>query len=166
MAWRHVSTLVWLLLWWWLLIRGATQTLALVPEVPLDRQLATQKVLNAVYGEASSDVWKERRIQALDVSTADGETLAMPDHMTVYGELGLDALVTLLDAVGVEEGDSFLDIGSGDFMLVAGAAMLFAEDLTVSRGVEILPTLYQRSLAFQQAVEQQASQSGVAMGKT
>ena len=50
MAWRHVSTLVWLLLWWWLLIRGATQTLALVPEVPLDRQLATQKVLLAARG--------------------------------------------------------------------------------------------------------------------
>lgn len=139
---------------------------ALVPEVPFDRKVATQKVLGSVYGDSTSALRNERRAQALEASTSDGKTLALPEHMTTYGELGIDALVTLMDAVGVQKTDRFLDIGSGDFMLVAGAALLFAEDLQVARGVEILPSFYERSLTFQKAVEEEAAQAGVAIGKT
>ena len=139
---------------------------ALVPEVPFDRKVATQKVLGSVYGDSTSALRNERRAQALEASTSDGKTLALPEHMTTYGELGIDALVTLMDAMGVQKTDRFLDIGSGDFMLVAGAALLFAEDLQVARGVEILPSFYERSLTFQKAVEEEAAQAGVAIGKT
>ena len=51
--------------------------------------------------------------------------------------MGIDALVTILDAVGVEENEKYLDLGAWDGMLVTGAAMLLAKYLDVSRGVEI-----------------------------
>eukprot|EP00536_Pseudo-nitzschia_multiseries_P003589 jgi/Psemu1/64210/estExt_Genemark1.C_560087 len=72
----------------------------------------------------------------------------IPQHELVYGELGIEALATILDAVGVREGDVFLDIGSGDGLLVVGAALLYPDYLKAARGIEIVPELYQRSLEF------------------
>lgn len=143
----------------------------IAPEVSAERVASTQTVLNRVFGGGigggnEDDDWDERRRQALDVSTSDGVRMAMPNHMTVYGELGIDALVTLLDAVGVEEGDEFLDIGSGDGMLVTGAALLFSEHLKASRGIEILPSLYQRSLKFQQQTERLAGRESLSFCHT
>lgn len=144
-------------------------THGLAPEVSPQRISSTQKVVNEVYGGASSEssaTWQERRQKALEVSSADGTLLEMPQHMTVYGELGLDALVTILDAVGVEKGDRFLDIGSGDGMLVTGAAMLFAEYLEASKGIEILPSLHERSLDFQNKVLAEAANSNLPLCDT
>ena len=63
----------------------------------------------------------------------------MPQHLTVCGELGLEALATLLDAVGVEQGDRFLDIGAGDGVLVAAAALLFPNHLKLLSGWKFSP---------------------------
>ena len=69
-----------------------------------------------------------------------------PSHELVYGELSIPILATILDAVGVEPGDRFLDIGSGDGALVLGAALLYPEHiLTKARGIELVPGLVRRS---------------------
>jgi hypothetical protein len=60
-------------------------------------------------------------------------------------------LATILDTGGVQEGDRFLDIGSGDGALVLGTSLLYANEsgknaIHTARGLEIVPGLYQRSL--------------------
>ena len=69
------------------------------------------------------------------------------DYQMVYGELGIQTLATILDAVGMrEEGEHFLDIGSGDGALVIGAALLYGSTyIKKSRGLEIIPGLISRS---------------------
>jgi hypothetical protein len=124
------------------------------PETTPSQRSKVQNILGQVFGTADSDVWQERRSQAIDVSETEGEMLALQPKVTVYGELGLEALATVLDAVGVQKGDQFLDIGSGDGILVAAAALLYPQHLKAARGVEILPTLHQRSLTFQQKLQQ------------
>lgn len=64
----------------------------------------------------------------------------------VYGELGINALATLLGALGVRPGDTFVDIGAGDGVLVLAAPLLYPE-LRRSRGIECLPDLVERAQA-------------------
>jgi len=126
----------------------------IVPETTPAQRQSVGKVLGEVFGTTQS--WNDRRLEAIDASRDDGESLELPSHLTVYGELGLDALATILDAVGVrQEGECFLDIGSGDGVLVAAASLLYP--LKVSRGIEILPTLYERSVAYQEKFTQLVS---------
>uniref|UniRef100_A0A7S2VAR4 DOT1 domain-containing protein n=1 Tax=Entomoneis paludosa TaxID=265537 RepID=A0A7S2VAR4_9STRA len=62
-------------------------------------------------------------------------------------------MVTILDAVGVQKRDEFLDIGSGHGMLVLAAALLYPH-LQASRGVEIVPHLQEQALIYQQQLEE------------
>jgi len=119
----------------------------IAPETTAIQRQAVQRVLNKVYGTEKSNEWEARRHQArvLGKETA----LNIPQHELVYGELGLDALAKILDAVGVKDGDQFMDIGAGDGMLVTGASMLYSDYLQASRGIEIVPELHERSLQFQ-----------------
>jgi hypothetical protein len=126
----------------------------LAPETTPTQRSKVQNILGQVFGTADSELWQERRSQAIDVSQTEGEMLALQPKVTVYGELGLEALAKVLDAVGVQKEDQFLDIGSGDGILVAAAALLYPQHLKAARGVEILPTLYQRSLTFQDKLRQ------------
>lgn len=64
----------------------------------------------------------------------------------------MQTLATLLDAVGVYDGDNFLDIGSGDGALVLGASLLYAAKnggggnaIQKAVGLEIVPGLVDRS---------------------
>jgi hypothetical protein len=122
----------------------------LAPETTSSQRAQVQDILGQVFGTA--DVFEERKTKAIDVSQTDGAILELQPQVTVYGELGLDALATVLDAVGVQKGDQFMDIGSGDGVLVAAAAQLFPQHLQAAKGVEIIPTLYKRSLSYQQKV--------------
>lgn len=132
----------------------------IAPETTELQRNCVKRVLDLVYGDENSDQWENRRSEARRASN-DGNRIEegnsilnnIPDYELVYGELGLDALATILDAVGVEKGDKFLDIGSGDGMLVSGASMLFPDYLDEAWGVEIVPNLYDRSLKFQKALE-------------
>ncbi|CAB9517349.1 expressed unknown protein [Seminavis robusta] len=160
---------------WFVLALLAVVNGLLAPEISLERQQSTQEILNRVYGgihagtsgDNDATTWNDRRSQAIEVSQTDGLDLEMPNHMTVYGELGLGALITLLNAVGVnQEGDRLLDIGSGDGMLVAGASMLLAENLEVSRGVEILPTLHERAQSFVAEAEEHATAANLPLCRT
>jgi len=58
-----------------------------------------------------------------------------------------------MDAVTVSPGDCFLDIGSGDGVLVAAASLLYPEYLRVAAGIEIVPSLYERSIQFHKQLE-------------
>ena len=82
----------------------------------------------------------------------------LPANELVYGELSVPVLATVLDAVGVAPGETFLDIGSGDGGLVLAASLLYApspEDegetaggenaIAKAYGVEIVPGLVDRS---------------------
>ena len=74
----------------------------------------------------------------------------IPSNELVYGELSVNVLATLLDAVGVHDGEVFLDIGSGDGALVLGASLLYANDvgnaIQKAIGLEIVPGLIDRSI--------------------
>jgi hypothetical protein len=136
----------------------------LAPETtPLQRS-QVQDVLGQVFGTA--DVFQERKSNAIDVSQTDGAILELQPQVTVYGELGLEALATVLDAVGVQKGDQFLDIGSGDGVLVAAAAQLYPQHLQAARGVEIIPTLYERSLSYQEKLLQSIASPGTTSAET
>jgi hypothetical protein len=78
----------------------------------------------------------------------------------VYGELSIPVLAEILSAVGVEENDAFLDIGAGDGALVLGAALMYDNHLRVSRGLEVVPQLVERS---QQHAAKLLSSQGLAM---
>jgi cyclopropane fatty-acyl-phospholipid synthase-like methyltransferase len=65
--------------------------------------------------------------------------------------VSIPVLATILDAVGVQEGDRFLDMGSGDGALVFGTSLPYANEsginaIHTARGLEIVQGLYQRSL--------------------
>lgn len=124
----------------------------IAPETTESQRQGVTKILDLVYGDENSNEWEARRSQAR-ASGEEDQTLNVPQHELVYGELGLDALATILDAVGVEQGDRFMDIGSGDGMLVSAASMLYSDFLESSMGVEIVPDLYERSLKFQNRLE-------------
>jgi hypothetical protein len=68
-----------------------------------------------------------------------------PLNELTYGELSVPVLAELLDAVGMEDNDAFLDVGSGDGALVLGAAMLYPNELRIARGLELVPGLVTRS---------------------
>ncbi|KAL7496884.1 hypothetical protein ACHAWT_004991 [Skeletonema menzelii] len=81
-----------------------------------------------------------------------------PSNELVYGELSVEVLARILDAVGVQQNDVFLDIGSGDGALVLGASLLYvaADDearsngenaMKMCYGVDIVPGLVERSIS-------------------
>lgn len=80
------------------------------------------------------------------VRDSDASVTSIPQqHELVYGELSIPVLATILDAVGVQPGDRFMDIGAGDGALVLGACMLYPQHVVKSRGVELVPGLVERS---------------------
>ena len=142
------------------------QTLALaliVPEVQPSRVLEVSKLVSAAFGDdnrasSSSAVKADRYNEARNAVAAFGENAKanVPSHEFVYGELSVEVLAKILDAVGVEDGDVFLDIGSGDGALVLGASLLYAREnnsnstatenpIKKAVGVEIVPGLVGRS---------------------
>lgn len=83
--------------------------------------------------------------QSTDEDMSSTANIGPLSHELVYGELSIPVLATILDAVGVEKGDKFLDIGSGDGALVLGACLLYPDHIQESRGVELVPGLVDRS---------------------
>mmetsp|Transcript_19222 Transcript_19222/g.53551 ORF Transcript_19222/g.53551 Transcript_19222/m.53551 type:complete len:261 (-) Transcript_19222:1946-2728(-) len=141
----------------------AVASTSIAPELSSERKAYAVDVIDRVFGKEDSGTWDDRReaARATTLDKNDNEEKEqkgndpthrllenIPDHELVYGELGIEALATILDAVGVREGDVFLDIGSGDGLLVVGAALLYPGYLRAARGIEIVPELYQRSLGF------------------
>lgn len=138
---------------------------SIAPEISLDRKKYASKRIDQVFGVEDSGTWDERRDAARATTLSDllhedeksnddnddddnAILQNIPEHELAYGELGIDPLITILDAIGVQKGDTFLDIGSGDGLLVVGAALLYPEYLKASRGIEIVPKLYKRSMDF------------------
>lgn len=146
---------------------------SIAPETTSKSLSEVQSLLDEVYGSLDSEEWSQRRSEARsfglsrkdesesiqDVGADSSILKNIPQHELVYGELGLDSLVTILDAVGVEKGDNFMDIGAGDGMLVTGASLLYSNYLRSSRGVEIVPNLYERSIKFYEELETKVENS-------
>ena len=135
-----------------------SQGKAIAPETTLAERQDVKKFLDLVYGDEKSEEWEARRIQAR-ATGEDDQTLNISEDELVYGELGLDALATIMDAVGVQKGDHFMDIGSGDGLLVSGASLLYSGYLEESMGIEIVPELFERSLKFERRLEEIVEQA-------
>ena len=130
---------------------------AIAPELSRSCVGEVNAVLTDILASVSGDA-ANRYASARTLAKMSGRTgTQLPQHELVYGELSVPVLATLLDAVGVCEGDSFLDIGSGDGALVLGAAMLFPQHLHVSRGLEIVPGLWERSQRHLELVQPKLS---------
>ena len=119
----------------------------IAPESTAAQIAAVSATLSGVLGDEGTASWDARRQAARSAVAGDrGDVAHCTDDELVYGELGVAALATILDAVGVRRGDAFLDVGAGDGALVLGAALLHPASLRASRGVEISRGLVDRSL--------------------
>ena len=135
----------------------------MVPEVTPERQAHVSSLVSNSLGDGNGEKdgrYESARRAALELSN---EKQA---YELVYGELSIEVLVKILDAVGVMEGDRFLDIGSGDGALVLGASLLYASDsedgqnaIKAARGLEIVPGLFHRSKKHQKALDAILQQS-------
>jgi len=154
-------------------------TLALAPEIQPSRLGRVSTLVSSALGDGTgnsvatststdrytrvrSAVAEFGRHEVLSESGAHGNGGGRtPPNELVYGELSLPVLATILDAVGVQEGDVFLDIGSGDGALVLGASLLYAQSncrdcknvIKKAVGVEIVPGLVDRSTRHAQTLD-------------
>lgn len=126
-----------------------TSALSLIaPEIRPSRISTVSNLISTAFGDnknAITDRYAGARKEALSYNDN------IPSHELVYGELSVQVLATIFDAVGIQDGDVFLDIGSGDGALVLGASLLYASEnanaIRKSIGLEILPGLVGRSIA-------------------
>ena len=109
--------------------------------------------LDAVLGRAEA---REQRRSAARLAAHNASGIVAPPNELVYGELGVAALAKLLDAVGVEQGDTFCDVGSGHGELVLAASLLHPT-LRASRGVEIVQDLAKSASEHHAALLQRAA---------
>ena len=131
----------------------------LAPETTPELVESVERYLSKIFGTADSAEWHARRLQAQ--SNEDGShdedvqiLKNIEKHELVYGELGIESLVKILDAVGVHEGDEFLDIGAGHGMLVMAASLLYPNYLKASRGIEVVPKLHELSEEYLQELHE------------
>ena len=132
--------------------------LALAPLAPLAPERSAAQLsacaerLAPAFGARGSDAWHARRLAAIDAASSGDARGADRAHL-VYGEMQLEALARLLDAAGVRSsGETFVDVGAGDGLVVLAAALLFAEELEASVGLEIVPGLVARARAHRARV--------------
>ncbi len=136
----------------------------IVPEVHPAHVTRISQLVEAALGD-EGDANDNRYVFARDaVTTFQENDESPPSNELVYGELSIPVLVTILDAVGVQENDVFLDIGSGDGALVLGASLLYADTGTEAieggnamkkcYGVDIVPGLVERSISHADKLHQ------------
>lgn len=113
----------------------------IAPELSMERIELVSSLVAAAMGDSKVQDKAERYASARSFSS----NVSAPQKELVYGELSIPVLATLLDAVGVEQGDCFLDIGSGDGGLVLGAGLLYPDYIQKCRGLEVVPGLVERS---------------------
>lgn len=113
----------------------------LLPEITPTKVDEVSQVVSKTLNKDSSEETRKIEVQNLSVNF---NSTTYESNQFVYGELSIPTLATILDAVGVHENERFLDIGSGDGALVFAAA-LFYGDIHKSRGLEIVPELFERS---------------------
>mmetsp|Transcript_7505 Transcript_7505/g.11138 ORF Transcript_7505/g.11138 Transcript_7505/m.11138 type:complete len:283 (+) Transcript_7505:104-952(+) len=132
----------------------------IVPEVHPAHVIKITQLVQAALGD-EGDASNNRYAFARDAVTNFQENdESPPSNELVYGELSVEVLATILDAVGVQENDVFLDIGSGDGALVLGASLLYADTtnngddasdggnaMKMCYGVDIVPGLVDRSIS-------------------
>lgn len=128
-----------------------------LPEVHPAHVTKINQLVEAALGD-EGDANDNRYVFARDAVTSfQANDESPPSNELVYGELSVQVLATILDAVGVQENDVFLDIGSGDGALVLGASLLYADAndeaieggnaMKKCYGVDIVPGLVERSLS-------------------
>lgn len=131
---------------------STTSSTVVVPEVHPTHVAKVSKLVQAALGDGddSSSRYALARDAVSDFQTNDDSPPS--NNELVYGELSVEVLATILDAVGVKENDVFLDIGSGDGALVLGASLLYADArcnrnnaMNTCYGVDIVPGLVERS---------------------
>ena len=142
---------------------------SLLPEIPPSKVEQVSKLVSNILDGTLSE--EQRKIQVQDLAAkyqVDSSSSSLSSSATaatttaaaatavktyeqnqfVYGELSIPTLATIFDAVGIHEKERFLDIGSGDGALVFATALLYEENIDMSRGIEIVPDLKDRSEEF------------------
>lgn len=120
----------------------------IAPEIKPSRISSVSNLISAALGDDTNSI-ADRYAKARKASFNAGN--AIPSYELVYGELSVQVLATILDSVGIHQGDVFLDIGSGDGALVLGASLLYANNehggnaFEKAVGLEIVPGLVDRS---------------------
>ena len=131
---------------------------ALAPEIPAAHLSRVSRLVSEALGDkdvgggtdATMDSAAAARYASVRSAVADfNRDMPVPANELVYGELSVPTLGRILDAVGLEEQETFLDVGSGDGACVLGASLLYNQDdsLVIPKciGVEIVPGLVDRS---------------------
>ena len=131
---------------------STTSSSVVVPEVNPTHLAKVSQLVQAALGDRddTTNRYELARDAVSDFQTNDDSPPS--NNELVYGELSVEVLATILDAVGVKENDVFLDIGSGDGALVLGASLLYADAscnrnnaMNTCYGVDIVPGLVERS---------------------
>lgn len=138
----------------------ASPVSALAPEIPAAHLSRVSRLVSEALGDegvggrsvddATDSAAAAARYASVRSAVADfNRDIPVPANELVYGELSVPTLGTILDAVGLQEEETFLDVGAGDGACVLGASLLYNQDDTtvISKciGVEIVPGLVDRS---------------------
>jgi hypothetical protein len=141
-------------------VRAFSSAPVAVPEVPTHYVAKVSQLVKSALGDGDDDN-NNRYALARDAVSDFQENDETPlSNELVYGELSVEVLATILDAVGVQENDVFLDIASGDGALVLGASLLYADAnsncdetsnggnaMKMCYGVDVVPGLVERSIS-------------------
>ncbi len=158
MAARHVISIL------LLSIISKVQALTLGPILPEIPKTKVEKVSSVVSRTLNgNDTEETRKIEVQELTatfgfdstrtSTTGTCTKYEESQFVYGELSIPTLASLFDAVGVRKNEKFLDIGSGDGALVFAAPLFYGRDVQISRGIEIVPELLERSVRYARAME-------------
>ena len=139
----------------------ASPVSALAPEIPAAHLSRVSRLVSEALGDegvggrsvddaTDSAAAAAARYASVRSAVADfNRDIPVPANELVYGELSVPTLGKILDAVGLQEEETFLDVGAGDGACVLGASLLYNQDDTtvISKciGVEIVPGLVDRS---------------------
>ena len=138
----------------------ASPVSALAPEIPAAHLSRVSRLVSEALGDegvggrsvddATDSAAAAARYASVRSAVADfNRDIPVPANELVYGELSVPTLGKILDAVGLQEEETFLDVGAGDGACVLGASLLYNQDDTtvISKciGVEIVPGLVDRS---------------------
>lgn len=112
--------------------------------------IAAQQALGHVYGDEGDGYvrWRSARTHA------DSRSASTIGELT-YGELDVELTCRALEVAGLQDGERFVDIGSGYGRVVCTTALLYPQ-LDAVIGIEVVPELHSGARDFEQSLRQYA----------
>lgn len=122
---------------------------------PPDRTALKRSLLEVVIAEVVDRAHDVYARVFRDMSVEKGKQMAEGDKAgagdpgapaLVYGEIDFFSFAALLEGADPQEGEVFVDLGSGTGKAVVAAALLYGHKFRRCVGIELLPTLFKGSL--------------------